>query len=75
MSKDRILLILLGDKSNVPIYRQIYELIRQIILDGKLQPKTHFPVIRLLAKQLSIASITMINAYEQLFAEVCLKEN
>lgn len=69
MNKEKIPFILIDETSDVPIYRQIYESIRQSILTGKLQPKTQLPATRLLAKQLSVARMTIINAYEQLFAE------
>lgn len=69
MNKDRIPFILLDENSDTPIYRQIYESVRQAILTGKLQPKTQLPATRLLAKQFGVARMTIINAYEQLFAE------
>ncbi|MBX7172302.1 MAG: PLP-dependent aminotransferase family protein [Pyrinomonadaceae bacterium] len=69
MNKEQIPFILIDENSDVPIYRQIYDSIRQLILHGKLQPKTQLPATRLLAKQLNVARMTIINAYEQLFAE------
>lgn len=69
MGKEQIPFILIDENSSVPIYRQIYESIRLSILEGKLQPKTQLPATRFLAKQLNLARMTIINAYEQLFAE------
>jgi GntR family transcriptional regulator/MocR family aminotransferase len=69
MSKDRIPFILLDEKSEIPLYRQIYESIRQAILNGSLQPKTQLPASRVFARKLGVARMTIINAYEQLFAE------
>ena len=69
MSKDRIPFILIDEKSAIPLYRQIYESIRQAILNGGLQPRAQLPASRVLAQKLGVARMTIINAYEQLFAE------
>jgi GntR family transcriptional regulator / MocR family aminotransferase len=61
--------IMLDEKSALPLYRQIYEAIRHAILSGKVHPTTPLPATRLLAKQLSVSRMTVINAYDQLFAE------
>ena len=62
--------IMLDDKnSDVPLYRQIYEIIRNSILSGKFASKMKLPASRLLAKQLGVSRMTVVNAYEQLFAE------
>lgn len=60
---------MLDESSALPIYRQIYEIIRQSILSGKFYPTMPLPASRLLAKQLRVSRMTVINAYEQLFAE------
>ena len=69
MNKDKIPFIMLDESSNVPLYRQIYESIRQAILNGELQPKSQLPATRALAKKFGVARMTVITAYEQLFAE------
>jgi GntR family transcriptional regulator/MocR family aminotransferase len=61
--------IMLDEKSALPLYRQIYEAIRHAILSGKVHPTTPLPATRLLAKQLGVSRMTVINAYDQLFAE------
>jgi GntR family transcriptional regulator/MocR family aminotransferase len=61
--------IMLDEKSAQPLYRQIYEAIRNAILSGKVHPTTTLPATRLLAKQLGVSRMTVINAYDQLFAE------
>jgi GntR family transcriptional regulator/MocR family aminotransferase len=61
--------IMLDEKSGLPLYRQIYEAIRHAILSGKVHPMTTLPATRLLAKQLGVSRMTVINAYDQLFAE------
>ena len=69
MNKDKIPFIILDESSTIPLYRQIYESIRQAILSGELQPKMRLPATRRLAKQFGVARMTVITAYEQLFAE------
>lgn len=61
--------IILDEKSEQPLYRQIYETIRHAILSGEFHAGTQLPATRLLAKQLGVSRMTVINAYEQLFAE------
>lgn len=72
MSNDREkipFIFLENKKSKLPLYRQIYETFRKSILSGELLPKTQIPASRLLANELGVSRITVVNAYEQLFAE------
>lgn len=55
--------------SGVPMHRQIYEKMRQAILSGELPAKSRVPASRTLAVQLGVSRMTVVNAYEQLFAE------
>ncbi|MGX7014001.1 GntR family transcriptional regulator [Vagococcus silagei] len=50
----------------VPIYEQIYQQIKQQIMDGSLMPNQELPSIRALAKELNISVITIKKAYELL---------
>lgn len=52
-----------------PLYRQIYDSIRDSILCGEFQSRMRLPATRLLADQLGVSRMTVINAYDQLFAE------
>jgi GntR family transcriptional regulator/MocR family aminotransferase len=61
--------ITLDEKSDAPLYRQIYETIRRSILSGGLPSGRQLPASRLLAKQLGVSRMTVVNAYEQLLAE------
>src|SRR5215207_8071350 len=63
--------LMLGDRNStdVPLYRQIYEGVRGAILSGKLISGTRLPASRVLAKQLSVSRLTVVNAFEQLLAE------
>ncbi len=61
--------IMLDETSALPLYRQIYEAIRHAILSGNLRPTAPLPATRLLSQQLGISRMTVVNAYDQLFAE------
>src|SRR5690625_492918 len=65
------MLFLQVDKENSSnyIYQQIYEEIKNLILDHKLQYKERLPSKRKLADQLNISINSVSNAYEQLLAE------
>ena len=54
---------------SLPRYRQIYQQIRQAILDGRIAADCLLPPSRHLATQLSVSRNTVISAYEQLQAE------
>lgn len=56
-------------KSETPLFEQIYENIRQAILSRRLRVGTKIPSTRLLAKELKVSRNTVLNAFEQLFAE------
>jgi GntR family transcriptional regulator/MocR family aminotransferase len=57
------------ESTGIPIYRQIYETLRQAILSGQLPTKSQMPSTRALAMQLAVSRMTIVNAYEQLLAE------
>lgn len=61
---------MLDDKNDsLPLYRQIYDAIRKAILSGEFASKMQLPATRNLAQNLGVSRITVVNAYEQLFAE------
>ena len=55
--------------SALPRYKQLYEALRQQILDGLLLPGICLPSSRVIAQELGIARNTVIAAIEQLCAE------
>jgi len=67
MLKNSVPFIMLNEKSAAPLYRQIYEAIWQAILRGKFQLTMPLPATRLLAGQLGVSRMTIINAYDQTF--------
>jgi GntR family transcriptional regulator/MocR family aminotransferase len=58
-----------GRRSDRPLYRQIYEAIRTGILSGEFAPGKRLAATRALARELGVSRITVLNAYDQLFAE------
>ncbi|MBQ3559743.1 MAG: GntR family transcriptional regulator [Agathobacter sp.] len=58
--------IFIDNKSNAPIYEQIYAQIKNQILNGTLKEDEALPSIRNLAKDLRISVITTRRAYDEL---------
>src|SRR5919199_99057 len=70
MAREHSLFIMLDSRSSGrPLYRQIYEAIRMAILSGEFVPGKRLAATRALARELGVSRITVLNAYEQLFAE------
>jgi GntR family transcriptional regulator/MocR family aminotransferase len=61
--------LVLDTSSPTPLYRQLYDGLRQAILSGQLRPGTRLPSTRSLADELSLSRNTVMSAYLQLFAE------
>jgi GntR family transcriptional regulator/MocR family aminotransferase len=59
----------LDEQSEIPLYWQIYQQLRQAILAGDLLPGSRLPASRHLAKENQVARITVTQAYDQLRAE------
>jgi GntR family transcriptional regulator/MocR family aminotransferase len=55
--------------SDVPLYRQIENFLRDGILSGSLAPETRLPATRTLARDLGVNRITVGNAYAELEAD------
>jgi 2-aminoadipate transaminase len=62
-------LIQLERESNVPLYQQICQALREAILAGQLTEGTRLPTERALAKELGINRTTVMNAYNELASE------
>lgn len=52
-----------------PLYRQVYDGLREAILAGRLRPGERLPSTRTLAAELGVARNTVVLAYEQLRTE------
>lgn len=61
--------IIISNSSNIPIYEQIKEQIKNKIVSNELKTGEVLPSIRNLAKDLRISVITTKNAYEELERE------
>ena len=61
--------IVISNQSGKPIYEQIAEQIKALIISGELQEGDALPSMRLLAKELRISVITTQRAYEELERE------
>ncbi|MDQ3392781.1 MAG: PLP-dependent aminotransferase family protein [Bacteroidota bacterium] len=59
----------LDKAAKTPIYKQVYDSIKEAILSGMLKPKDRMPASRILAQGLSIARNGVILAFEQLILE------
>ncbi|MDQ3863770.1 MAG: PLP-dependent aminotransferase family protein, partial [Actinomycetota bacterium] len=59
----------LDEASAVPLYRQLYDELREAILGGRLGPGSRLPSTRDLAAELGVSRNTVMNAFLQLLAE------
>ena len=64
-----IITINLNSSSEVPLYEQLYNYIKNEIQSGKIVSHSKLPSKRKLAKYLQISLNTIESAYEQLMAE------
>jgi GntR family transcriptional regulator/MocR family aminotransferase len=55
--------------SDVPLYRQLYDALRDAILAGQLTAGTRLPATRVLAASCEVSRNTVVSAFEQLLAE------
>lgn len=62
-------MFILKNRDSVPLYRQLYNQIRERILSGQLSADTRLPSVRGLANELSISRNTIDGAYQELYAE------
>ena len=61
--------IIISNSNNIPIYKQVKEQIKNMIITSELKVGEQLPSIRALAKVLKISVITTKNAYEELEKE------
>lgn len=61
--------LVLDPKSRLPLYRQLYERYRTLILSGQLRARSQLPSSRELARSLGLSRNTVLNALDQLVAE------
>ncbi len=68
------LLAELDRNSIVPLYRQIYEHLREAILAGTLPESTRLPAERAMAERLSVNRSTVVHAYRELVADGLIEQ-
>lgn len=61
--------IIISNQSELPIYAQIREQLKEQILNGRIPEGTTLPSIRQLAKEVGVSVITTTRAYSELEAE------
>src|SRR5437867_40795 len=61
--------ILLDARLPMPLYKQLYERFRRVILTGQVERGTRLPSTRQLASELGISRTTVVLAYEHLLLE------
>ena len=62
-------LIQLDRMKGIPLYKQIYQALREAILSGALAEGTRLPTERALAHELEVNRTTVMNAYNELASE------
>ncbi len=69
MSDAALLSIALDRDAAQPLFRQLYEALRQLILNGRLARSARLPASRAFAAELGVSRATVTLAYDQLIAE------
>ena len=62
-------MFILNSSDPVPLYKQLYNQIREHILSGKLPAESRLPSVRHMANELSASCNTVDGAYQELYAE------
>jgi len=62
-------MFILNKSESVPLYKQLYNQIRESILSGQLSADTRLPSVRVLANELSISRNSVDGAYQELYSE------
>ena len=58
--------IVIKDRSDIPLYKQIIEQIKRLVATYQLKPGEHIPTVRALSKALKINPATVARAYQEL---------
>src|SRR5262249_37086002 len=61
--------ITLSGKSTAPLYRQLCDELRRMILSGRIAPGEFLPSTRDLAQMLNISRVTVVRSYEELLSQ------
>ncbi len=69
ISSGVIPILQINRRAREPLHRQIYNSYRTAIVEGALRPGERIPSTRILASELGLSRIPVLNAYAQLLAE------
>ncbi len=72
LTNPRLPALRIKPQSDCPLYRQVYNQLRQAILEKELPAGARLPSTRALARTLGVSRNTILNAYEALVAETLL---
>jgi GntR family transcriptional regulator/MocR family aminotransferase len=61
--------VALDRAAETPLHRQLYEQVREMVLEGRLPPGARLPSTRTLAADLECSRNTVVTAFDQLLAE------
>lgn len=64
-----IAILLTPDRDGTPLYRQLYQRLRTLIVDGGLPPGTRLPSARVMAADLQVSRTTIESALDRLTSE------
>jgi DNA-binding FadR family transcriptional regulator len=67
-----MLTLTIKPKSACPVYRQLYNQLRQSILEQKLPAGARLPSTRMLARMLGVSRNTVLNTYDSLVADALI---
>lgn len=68
-------MFVLNPNSGIPVYRQLREQVRRMVLSGQLRPGTELPSVRELAAAHALNPMTISKAYSLLEAEGLLERH
>ena len=60
-------------ETDQPLFRQLHNALRRLILDGVVTPGDRLPSTRMLATKLRLSRSSVVAVYEQLLAEGCIE--
>lgn len=69
VAADGVPVLILNNNDTAPLYKQLYNQLRESILSGKLPAHAKLPSVRDLAAELSASRTTVEGAYQELYAE------
>ena len=69
MNANQQVVFQIAPSSGTPIYRQVIDQVRRLVVSGRLKAGDELPSVRMLAKELAVNPMTLSKAYSLLEAE------